>query len=151
MKGDNNMVTSLNHAIAKYNAKKKCNAYIIGFLYADTVFVYNTKVLPHKALYMDCGNLRMHFSEALKRKLIVSKNCTKFCSLDKLITYIDKSIKCNSLGEAFERMITEYHNQKWYKDYVPFYKGNDLTVNDIGYSIKFANKCTIARQKSLQG
>ena len=143
------MITSLNVAIAKYNGNRKNDMYIIGFLYHDNIYMWKTKKLIKKSLFMDRGDLRMNFTETIKKKVLKSKNCIYFCTIDELVTFIDRTKKCCCLGEAFERAITEYYGQKWFKDWIPYYKGCDLYVNDIGISIKFAHRCTVARQKSL--
>ena len=143
------MITSKNVMIAKYNANRKNDYYIIGFVYDDNVYMYVTKQLIHKSLYTDNGNLRMHYTKEIKEKVLKSKKCKFFCSLDELITFIDKANRCNSLGEAFEKATTEYYGKKWEKDWIPYYQGCDLYVNGKGISIKLASHCTIARQKSF--
>lgn len=135
-------------AIKKYNKLRLNQTYIIGFEYEGMVYGWWTPTLPHKALYMDDNNLRMHFSQAIKRQVIKKKTCKPLCNIEALDGFKDKSIHCINRGEAFERMISEeVYNISWEKDYVPFTKGNDL----LNISIKYANKCTIARAKSLGG
>lgn len=135
-------------ALRKYNKLRVNQSYIIGFEYEGIVYGWWTEALPYKALYMDGDNLRMHFSQAIKRQIMKKKDCKPLCNIETLDGYKDKSINCINRGDAFERMVTEeLYNMKWEKDYVPFTKGNDL----LNISIKYANKCTIARKKSLGG
>jgi hypothetical protein len=42
-------------------------------------------------------------------------------------------------GDSFERTIREMYGIEHKHDNVPFYKGCDIVVNNIGYSIKWEN------------
>lgn len=58
-----------------------------------------------------------------------------------------KNSKYNK-GEIFEKMVTEYFNQEWKKDNVPFTEDGDLTVNGKAFQIKF-EKATFTNEKTL--
>lgn len=145
------MVTSITEFLRRYNAKRKNNSYIIGFDYKGKVYAYTSKTLIHDGLYIDNArkSLRFRMKSVMKKKLINSKNCKYVCTIAELRSHIDTSIKCYNLGECFEKVITEMHNQKWEKDFLPYYEGSDLVVGNMHYSIKFARNCTIASQASI--
>ena len=143
-------ITSLNYALKVYNKGKANNAYIIGFILNNEVYIVKRKTLPTSALYMDNGNLRMRIGTKTLCKWVASGKAIYCMQYHELLGYKDKSIKCNNIGEMIERYITELHGQKWEKDYIKFYEDADLTVGKRKYSIKYANNSTIARQASLK-
>ena len=63
-----------------------------------------------------------------------------------------KNQKTINKGELLEKILTEKSGKKWYKDDTPFYMGSDLTVDNIGYQIKFydATICTLEKLQELE-
>ena len=91
-------------------------------------------------------SLRYKPTKKEKENIIKSGICKILCSEDYFKNAVENS-KYNK-GEIFEKMITEKSGQVWEKDNIPFYKGADLTTNNIAYSIKF-EKATICTENIL--
>lgn len=139
--------------ISRYNALAFTHNYIMGFTYDDGIYVYNAVGLG-AGIVLDeasskCGggySLRYKPTKATKKALIESGECRLICSKEYFVEMVENS-KYNK-GEIFERLIAESYGQKWEKDDVPFFRGADLTVNNIVYSIKF-EKATICIEKTV--
>ena len=139
--------------ISRYNALAFTHNYIMGFTYNDGIYVYNAVGLG-AGIVLDkasskCGggySLRYKPTKATKKALIESGECRLICSKEYFVEMVENS-KYNK-GEIFEKLITESYGQKWEKDNVPFFRGADLTVNNIAYSIKF-EKATICTEKTI--
>lgn len=77
---------------------------------------------------------------------MLSMGATVLCS-----TSIFDSIVADSRynkGEIFEKLVTEYYGQQWYKDSVPFTDGGDMVADGIAYQIKFEG-ATFTNERSL--
>lgn len=138
--------------ISKYNENAFTHNYIYGFVMYGNVYYYNLTGLHFIKLDKQSSkngggySLRYKPTKKDKENLIKSGICKVLCSEDYFINAVANS-KYNK-GEIFEKLITEKSGQVWEKDNVPFYKGADLTVNNIAYSIKF-EKATICTENTL--
>ena len=139
--------------VSRYNVLAFTHNYIMGFTYNDGIYVYNAVGLG-AGIVLDkasskCGggySLRYKPTKATKQALVESGECRLICSKDYFTEMVENS-KYNK-GEIFEKLITESYGQKWEKDNVPFFRGADLTANNIAYSIKF-EKATICTEKTI--
>ena len=138
--------------IEKYNRNAYTNNYIYGFSMYGNIYYYILTGLHFikldKQSSKNGGGYSLRYKPTKKEKedLIKSGICKILCSEDYFKNVVENS-KYNK-GEIFEKMITEKSGQVWEKDNIPFYKGADLTTNNIAYSIKF-EKATICTENTL--
>lgn len=144
--------TVLISLVSRYNVLAFAHNYIRGFTYNDGIYAYNTVGLG-EGIVLDkanskCGGYALRYkpTEATKQSLVESGECRLICSKAYFTKMVENS-KYNK-GEIFEKLITESYGQKWEKDNVPFFRGADLTVNNIAYSINF-EKATICTEKTI--
>jgi len=130
-----------------YNKYSVANKYIIGFAYDNKVYMVtidNIKpcyLKTEKASRNQGKNLRLRLKASQKERLI--KKATFLCDIDKL--YDNKYNK----GEIFEKLVTEYFNQIWHKDNIPFYKSGDITIGENVIQIKYEN-ATLTNIKQIK-
>ena len=138
--------------IEKYNRNAYTNNYIYGFSMYGNIYYYILTSLHFikldKQSSKNGGGYSLRYKPTKKEKenIIKSGICKILCSEDYFKNAVENS-KYNK-GEIFEKMITEKSGQVWEKDNIPFYKGADLTINNIAYSIKF-EKATICTENIL--
>lgn len=129
-----------------YHQLNKANLYIIGFSYGTSIYMITLNKIPRylakreKSGYKKYA-LRLRLNKEDKEKLL-RKGCYYICKTSDLIA--DNYNK----GEMFEKIVTEYYGIKWEKDYIPFYKKGDITVNGQEVQIKFQN-ATITTENQL--
>lgn len=141
-----------NKMVNSYNALSYAHNYIYGFYYENNVYmVYADSSINAHVLKLEkagSGNgymLRFRPNKAQKL-LLMGYNPILLCS-KKFFNETVANSKYNK-GEIFEKMVTEYHGQKWKKDNIPFTVDGDLTINNIAYQIKF-DKGTFINEKQL--
>lgn len=127
-----------NKQLKVYREYTKADMYIIGFEYHDYVYITTTTRLRNGWLYVrECSHNRgkaiaLRLSLKEKRKLI-AKGATPVCPMDSFT-----EVGYNK-GDALEYLCRQVHGLPHKHDNVPFYKGCDMVVNNIGYSIKWEN------------
>lgn len=138
--------------INRYNELAYTHNYIFGFTYKGVVYAVKTtnEVLPY-ILKLDRASrgagMALRFCPTNAQKLaLIGKGAEVVCS--KL--FFDAEVEnCKyNKGEVFEKMMTEKAGQEWTKDNVPFNIGADLTVDEVGYQIKY-EKATFTNEKTL--
>lgn len=138
--------------IEKYNRNAYTHNYIYGFSMYGNIYYYILTGLQFikldKQSSKNGGGYSLRYKPTKKEKenIIKSGICKILCSEDYFKNVVENS-KYNK-GEIFEKMITEKYGQIWEKNNVPFYKGADLTTDNIAYSIKF-EKATICTENTL--
>jgi hypothetical protein len=141
----------LHSMIDRYESKAFTHKYIFGFTFRHNVYFVKAEasVLPYilcldKASRGAGYSLRFCPTTAIKATLL--KGAEVLCSE----TYFNEAVaSCKyNRGEVFEKLVTEYYGQRWEKDNVPYWAGADLTVNGIGYQLKF-EKATFTNEKTL--
>lgn len=138
--------------IDRYTALSFTHRYIYGFCYQNNVYmVHADATLMPYILKLDKASRGAGYSLRFcpnneQKVLLIGKDAQILCSK----AFFDETVATSKYnkGEIFEKMVTEFYNQKWEKDNVPFTKGGDLTVNGIAYQIKF-EKATFINEKTL--
>ena len=144
-------ISLLKKMIKQYSKVAYTHNYIFGFTYKGNVYMSFTDstILPY-ILKLDKASrgagMALRFCPTVEQKLALLEGATVLCSI-KYFNEVVASSKYNK-GEIFEKMVTEYFGQEWEKDTVPFYKGADLTVDEIGYQLKY-EKATFTNEKAL--
>lgn len=134
--------------IKNYKCFSVAEAYIIGFVYDGQVYMLETSNIRPSFLNVETAsrnqglNLRFRLKKAQKESLM-KKNPVCLGSASIL-----ESGKYNK-GENFERAVTEYFNQTWKKDTIPFYVDGDITVNNKKIQIKF-DGATLTNTKQIK-
>ena len=144
-------ISLLKKMIKQYNKVAYTHNYVFGFTYKGNVYMSFTDstILPY-ILKLDKASrgagMALRFCPTVEQKFALLEGATVLCSI-KYFNEVVASSKYNK-GEIFEKMVTEYFGQEWEKDTVPFYKGADLTVDEIGYQLKY-EKATFTNEKAL--
>lgn len=143
--------TLYSNLIDRYNAISFTHHYIFGFTYKGNVYACKTtsEVLPY-ILTLDKASrgagYTIRFKPNTTQKLFLLKNSEVICSV-KFFEELTAESKYNR-GEIFEKIIIENAGQVWKKDNLKFTEAPDVTINNIGYQIKF-EKATFVNEKSL--
>ena len=137
--------------ISRYNELSYTHNYIYGFYFQNNVYMVETtaEVMPY-ILKLDKASrgagYTIRFKPNTTQKLFLLKNSEVICSV-KFFEELTAESKYNR-GEIFEKIIIENAGQVWKKDNLKFTEAPDITINNIGYQIKF-EKATFVNEKSL--
>ena len=71
------------------------------------------------------------------------------CTLEQLETVARAYSNRANRGKAFERLVTEHYGQTWTDDHVEWWNGADITVNGIGYQIKY-DRCNFCNERQIK-
>lgn len=119
-----------------YRKFSAADGYILGFVYGGFIYMIETEEIKPRFLTVEEAsrnqgeNLRLRIRKKLKEQLMRKKPiCLGEASLL-------KSEKYNK-GEIFEKLVTEYFNQTWKKDTIPFWVQGDINVDGKEIQIKF--------------
>ena len=137
--------------IRRYVNKAFAHEYILGFFYKGLVYMTLTDetilpVIMKKDKASRGQGYSLRFLPNRKQKRVLLENARAICSKE-FFEGIQKGSRYNK-GEIFEKMVTEFFNQKWKKDNTPFTEAGDITINGIAYQIKF-EKATFTNEKIL--
>lgn len=141
-----------NNLVDGYNELSYTHNYIFGFVDRGTVYcaTATAKVLPYVCT-LDCASRGDGYALRFKptksqKEMLKTCDCFALCSAE----YFEATTKASKYnrGEIFEKMVTEYFGQEWFKDNVPFTKAGDLVVDGIHYQIKF-DKATFINEKTM--
>lgn len=142
----------LNVMTNEYIEHAFAHEYMFGFKSEGNVWcsITDSTVLPY-IVCLDRASRGAGYSLRFKpnkaqKELLKAKRSFVVCSAE----YFDSLVATSkyNVGEVYERLITEYFGQTWVKDNVPFTDGPDLTVDGIGYQIKF-ERATFTNEKAL--
>lgn len=146
----NAMTVSL---VNRYNSIAFTHNYIMGFTYKGNVYAVKQVGLSFgiktdRASSKNGGGycLRYYPTADERRAIVESGTAELICSKEWFDGY--HAASHYNKGEDFERIITERAGQEWVKDNVPFFKGADLTIDGVPYSIKF-EKAMICMESTL--
>lgn len=123
-----------------YRQYEKADRYLLGFEYKGVVYLANIPRLKNSYLYvMRCSGA----NGGGKKIQIRLTNKHKRSLISKGAIPITLYSGYNN-GDMLEHTIRAMYNIEHKHDNIPFYKGVDITINDIGYSIKWetAQLCT---------
>lgn len=130
------------------------HSYIMGFSYHGIIYmtIITDKVLSDyakldKASRGQGYSLRFRMKKAQKQAIMDTMNCISICSKQDFDNMV-KNSKYNK-GEIFEKLVTEYYGQTWYKDTTKCTKAGDIMVDKISYQIKF-ERGTFINEKFLE-
>ena len=140
-----------NQMLTLYNEMSFTHNYIFGFNYKGNIhFAFVTsEVLPY-ILTLDKASRGQGYSLRFKPNRDIKEFLLKYsavlCSADFFHAEV-ADCRYNN-GEIFEKMITEYYGQRWFKDSVPFTEDGDITIDGTAYQIKFES-ATFTNEKTL--
>lgn len=121
-----------------YKQFDKADAYIIGFIYRDCLYMITLGKIPPR--YTKVMRASVKNGRGLKLNLILS-NKMKEQLIRKGAIPVGTSSSLDgeyNRGVEFEKFVYNLSNQTFRgKDNVPFYKAPDIIINDINYQIKF--------------
>lgn len=129
--------------------------YILGYTLNGNVYftMCNENDLPN-TLKLDKTSSVRHAGYALRflpnrksKKALASKESTILCSKNDFEDIV-KNSKYNR-GEIFEKLITEFFNQEWKKNNIPFTQQGDIVINNTHYQVKY-QRATFCTQRSLE-
>ena len=135
-----------------YNELAFTDKYILVYTFNKTVyFTITDNKIVDTVLKLDKASRGAGYSLRFKpnkqqKILLMSLGATALCSLEYFNTLVCESIY--NRGEIAEKLVTEFFNQEWEKDNIPFTEAGDIIVNDTHYQIKF-EKATFINEKTL--
>lgn len=140
-----------NKQVRLYRKYDKADRYIVGFEYNAIVYIAVVKSLRSAWLFRmrESGKktykVQMRLTKKDKQKLI-NKGAMPVMNYGNFVT-----LGYNN-GDSLERVIREHFGLKHQHDNLPFYKGVDISVNGVGYSIKWENAqiCTYRTISKLE-
>ena len=139
--------------LSKYSKLAYAHDYLLGISYKGNIYVIHCQaeeLLPvvklSKASRGAGYALRFRPTRAQKELLMSMNDKMLLCSKE----FFDSEVKNSryNKGEILEKMLTEFFDQKWIKDSIPFTKAGDVEVNGIAYQIKYEN-ATFTNEKIL--
>lgn len=131
-----------------YREYDKADKYIIGFEYGGVIYIATVNKLKNKWLFIMQGSrnrgkkIQMRLTQKHKQELIVKHNATPIATVDNFIGYGYNN------GDRLEYVVRNNYGIEHSHDNLPFYKGCDIVVDGIGYSIKW-EQAQIATYKTL--
>lgn len=134
--------------IKHYRTHSASDSYIIGFIYDKKLYATKMEEIPPRFLVETQASrgqgsqLRLRIKKQYKEQLM-RKNPICFGSSDIL-----EQGKYNK-GENFEKIITEYYNQEWEKDSVPFWVDGDITIDGEKIQIKL-DSASLVNEKQIK-
>ena len=138
--------------VRRYNELSYTHNYIYGFYFQNVVYMVKTteEIMPY-ILKLEKASRGAGYALRFKpnknqKATLLAKGATVLCSKE-LFDETVKNSKYNK-GEIFEKMVTEFYNQNWTKDNIPFTESGDLTINGKAFQIKF-EKATFINEKQL--
>jgi hypothetical protein len=134
--------------IDKYEHHSKATIYRIGFRYYSGVYYVDIATLPKAWVYIDttskgCIALRLYISREVKQALIKSGLAVYVMPYNRFT-----KIKGYNNGVKFEGYIWRKYKHTYHKDSNAFYSKPDITLNGIGYQLKWQN-ATIVKIDTL--
>jgi hypothetical protein len=129
-----------NKQVRIYNEYNKADKTILAFTYGNNLYLATLKKIPCKYMIILQGsrnrgkkvNLRLGLKNKLE--LINKYNATPIMSVEQF-----EQTQGYNKGDKVEKIIREMYGLEHSHDNLPFYRGCDMVVNNIGYSIKFEN------------
>lgn len=137
-----------------YHSRAYTDQYIFGVLFKGTLYMIKADASSlGMLLKLDKASRGKGYSLRFRpnrqqKALLMSMGATPLCSAEMFAELVAES-KYNK-GEIFEKLVTEYFNQQWEKDNVPFTEDGDLTVNGVAYQIKFEQATFITEAQMLR-
>lgn len=138
------VTTMLNKMINAYNLTSYTHNYIMGYEedgYIKMSFT-NEDALNHlcsldwtRKAYQSERKLRWKGCTKAHRKYLSQHKTIVLCTVEEF-ERVYESIKYNR-GEVFEKLVTEYYNQIWFKDTVCYKVAGDIIIDNVSYQIKF--------------
>jgi hypothetical protein len=116
----------------KYSA---ADSYILGFVFDKKLYFIEVAEIMPRFLSVEPAsrnqgeNLRLRLKKKYREQLM-KKN--PICLGDASLLVAEKYNK----GEIFEKLVTEYFNQTWKKDTIPFWVQGDIRVDEKEIQIK---------------
>lgn len=135
-----------------YNQIAYTDKYILGWTLRHVVyFTVCDRELVDRVTCLDKASRGAGYALRFKpntdqKYMLLANGATALCSEEYFNTLVCES-KYNR-GEIFEKLVTEYADQEWEKDNIPFTMAGDIEWNGTAYQIKF-EKATFTNEKSL--
>lgn len=155
---------TLNELLQCYKKHCKADYFIVGYVSQKVIYYNIVTDLQGAVLNVsssDRGSKQcIKYRPTKEQRASLSKSGTALMTkkeYELLLSKINreraaKNQKTINKGELLEKILTEKSGKKWYKDDTPFYMGSDLTIDNIGYQIKFydATICTLEKLQELE-
>lgn len=132
------MKNQVKQLLKYYNQYKASDYFMIGFEYQGKIYFKIVKKIFSKWLRKShragttVAKANMYINQK-QRQIWLNNGATYLCTIQEFLDAFD-----SNNGWTLEKMIYQHYGVK-YKghDSVPFYKGNDIEINGIGYQIKW--------------
>lgn len=130
----------VNKQLKGYRDYTKADKYILGFEYHGTIYMAVLNNVPSKYLTVIKAShnrgkkIQFNLTMKHKRELI-----NKYNALPVMLRQEFDITDGYNNGDKFESIVRSMYGIPHQHDNVPFYKGVDLLVNGVGYSIKYEN------------
>lgn len=125
----------VNKQLKTYRFYTKADRYLLGFIYRDVCYLANIKQLKSKWLKVIKASTKNGGGKKIQLSISITE---KRCLVENGAIPITLANGYNQ-GDMLERTIREMYGIEHKHDNLPFYKGTDVVINNIGYSIKWEN------------
>ena len=129
-----------NKQVRTYNEYNKADKTILAFTYGNALYLATLDKIPCKYMMIMQGSynrgkkVNLRLSLTYKRELINKYNALPIMSKEQF-----ENTDGYNKGDKVEKIVREMYGLEHQHDNIPFYKGCDMVVNNIGYSIKYEN------------
>ena len=143
--------TLFNHLWNGYNEVAYTHEYILAYTFNKTVYMASVSAeMVASVICLDKASrgagYAIRFCPNKQQKIALLPYSMVLCSEKYFSDMVAESVY--NKGEIAEKLVTEYFEQEWKKDNVPFTQAGDIEVEGVAYQIKF-EKATFCNEKSL--
>lgn len=125
----------INKQLKTYRLYTKADRYLLGFEFKGICYLANIKYIPSSMLYVNKASKCNGGGKKLQIRL-TNKHKQKLINKGAIPIVLNDGY---NNGDRLESTIRTMYNIPHKHDNLPFYKGTDIVVNGIGYSIKWEN------------
>lgn len=121
----------------RYTARDASDAYLIGFIHHDTVYLAKMKELPVSYVRMSQTSSKKGSKKTLRLRLSITEKERLIAAGAEIFGTLDILLSTEwNRGEMLEKLITERAGQVWHKDSKPYWRGGDVTIDGVDYQVK---------------
>jgi len=123
---------------ARYVARDASDAYIVGFIHHEMVYIIKMNELPERFVKLNRTSSHHHGIRALRMKLTTADKESLLAAGAEIFgkAEILQDARWNK-GQMLQKLIMERAGQTWRPDNKPFWEGGDVVIDGVDYQVKF--------------
>ena len=131
-----------NKQLATFRKYDKSSKTVLGFEFNNMLYISILDKIPSRYLIIarlsskngGGKKIQIHLTNKHKQELVNKYNATPVMAMD-----LFENVQGYNNGDKLENLLRCLWGLTHKHDNLPFYKGSDLVVNGVGYSIKYQN------------